>query len=94
MSGKAVVASTVALILSIMCYFKGHGGSSHYTAASTAPLTSAYRHQCAEAIIDVNAKDYNSAVIGYRKRTLDEPWNYPRYASTPSSEPSYSSHSQ
>lgn len=95
MSGKAVVVSMVALLLSMMCYFKGHGGSSSYTTATTGAISSPYRtHQCAEAIIDVNAKDYNAALIGYKKRTLDDTWNYPRYATTPTSEPTYGSHNK
>lgn len=80
LTGKAAITSLMALLLSLLCYFRGHHGS-HYT-ASGAILATPYRHQCAEAIIDVNGRnEHTTAILGYKKRTADDSWNYPRYAS-------------
>lgn len=65
----------------MMCYFKGHGGSSHYTTSGA--IVTPYRHECSEAIIDVNGRgEHATAIVGYKKRTAEDNWNFPRYAST------------
>ncbi len=70
-------------MLSMMCYFKGHGNS-HYTQGA-AIVAAPYRRECADAIIDVNGRgEHATAVVGYKKRTSEDPWNYPRYAPTAS----------
>lgn len=81
LTGKAAVASLAALLLSMICYFRGQGGVSPYTASAAyvAPM----KHQCTEAVIDVNGRgDYSAAVTGHKKRTAEDSWNYPRYAHT------------
>lgn len=80
LTGKAAITSLMALLLSLLCYFRGNHGS-HYT-ASGAIVATPYRHQCTEAIIDVNGRnEHTTAILGYKKRTTDDAWNYPRYAS-------------
>ena len=74
-TGKAAIASLTALLLSLLCYFKGSGHSG-YVAATQAAYATPYKSQCTEAYIDVNGRD-TVAVTGYKKRITDD---YQRYA--------------